>query len=87
MTKQHTLTLSPHPRGFHLITRQVEDAAGELPDAGIMHVLIQHTSAGLTLNENADPSVRHDFESFMNQLIPENHPVYSHTFEGADDIS
>ena len=87
MTIQKTLTLSPHPRGFHLITREVEEAAGELPDAGIMHVHIQHTSAGLSLNENADPSVRQDFETFLNHLIPENHPLYSHIYEGADDIT
>jgi len=62
------------------------EAAGELPGTGIMHVLIQHTSAGLTLNENADPSVRQDFESFMNHLVPENHPLYSHLLEGADDM-
>ncbi|MEA3461637.1 MAG: secondary thiamine-phosphate synthase enzyme YjbQ [Bacteroidota bacterium] len=86
MTKQHTLHLPPYPRGFHLITHQVEEAAGNLPEAGIMHVLIQHTSAGLTLNENADPSVRHDFESFINHMVPENHPLYSHIFEGADDM-
>jgi len=86
MTTQLTLTLSPYPRGFHLITPLVEKAAGDLPDAGIMHVLIQHTSAGLTLNENADPSVRHDFEGFMNHLVPENHPLYSHIYEGADDM-
>ncbi len=65
MVSQKTITLSPMPRGFHLITRKVEEAAGELPREGIMHVLIQHTSAGLTLNENADPSVRDDFESFI----------------------
>lgn len=86
MTRQHQLTLSPHPRGFHLITAQVVEAAGKLPDSGIMHILIQHTSAGLTLNENADPSVRHDFESFLNHLVPENHPLYSHIYEGADDM-
>ena len=86
MTIQHTLKLPPYPRGFHLITQYVEQSAGQLPEAGIMHVLIQHTSAGLTLNENADPSVRQDFESFMNHLVPENHPLYSHIFEGADDM-
>ncbi len=86
MVTQKTITLAPLPRGFHLITRKVEEAAGELPETGILHVLIQHTSAGLTLNENADPSVRHDFESFMNHLVPENHPLYSHTYEGADDM-
>ena len=87
MTRQQTITLPPFPRGFHLITSLVEEAAGNLPDAGLMHVLIQHTSAGLALNENADPSVRHDFESFMNHLVPENHPLYSHIYEGADDMS
>ncbi len=86
MIIQKTLTLSPHPRGFHLITRKVEEAAGKLPDMGIMHILIQHTSAGLTLNENADPSVRQDFETFLNHLVPENHPLYSHIYEGADDM-
>jgi len=86
MTIQKTLVLPRLPRGFHLITRNILEAAGELPGTGIMHVLIQHTSAGLTLNGNADPSVRHDFESFMNHLVPENHPLYSHVFEGADDM-
>lgn len=86
MIIQHTLTLSPYPRGFHLITRQVEQAAGELPGAGIMHVHIQHTSAGITLNENADASVRYDFEAFMNHLVPENHPLYTHIYEGSDDM-
>ena len=86
MTRQHILSLPPHPRGFHLITNLVEEAAGKLPEAGILHILIQHSSAGLSLNENADPSVRHDFESFMNHLVPENHPLYSHIYEGADDM-
>jgi len=86
MVSQKTITLGTYPRGFHLITRQVLDAAGALPDAGLLHVLIQHTSAGLTLNENADPSVRQDFESFMNDLVPENHPLYTHIYEGADDM-
>lgn len=86
MTQQHRLTLPPYPRGFHLITDKILEAVGQLPDAGLMHVLIQHTSAALTLNENADASVRHDFEAFMNHLVPENHPLYSHTYEGADDM-
>jgi len=86
MVIQKTITLSPVSRGFHLITRKVVDAIGELPDSGLMHLLIQHTSAGLTLNENADPSVRDDFESFINHMVPENHPLYSHIFEGADDM-
>ncbi|MDF1574220.1 MAG: secondary thiamine-phosphate synthase enzyme YjbQ [Bacteroidales bacterium] len=86
MIIQKFLSLPPFPRGYHLITRKVEDAVGELPETGIMHILIQHTSAGLTLNENADPSVRQDFEAFMNQMVPENHPLYTHIYEGADDI-
>ena len=86
MVSQKTVTLSPMPRGFHLITRRVVEAAGELPDTGIMHVLIQHTSAGLSLNENADASVRYDFEAFMNHLVPENHPLYTHIYEGSDDM-
>ncbi len=86
MVIQKSITVSPVSRGFHLITREVVDAVGDLPEAGLMHVLIQHTSAGLTLNENADPSVRHDFESFINDLIPENHPSYTHVFEGDDDM-
>jgi len=86
MVKQKAITLPPMPKGYHLITHKVVETIGELPESGLMHVMIQHTSAGLTLNENADPSVRHDFESFMNHLIPENHPLYSHIFEGSDDM-
>ncbi|HDS06486.1 MAG TPA: YjbQ family protein [Bacteroides sp.] len=86
MVFQKTITLPPMPRGFHLITHQVTDALGALPETGILHVFIQHTSAGLTINENADPTVRDDFESFMNHLVPENHPLYSHVFEGPDDM-
>ena len=86
MITQKSIVLSPMPRGFHLITNRILEATGKLPQQGIMHVLIQHTSAGLTLNENADPSVRDDFESFLNHLIPENHPLYSHIFEGSDDM-
>lgn len=86
MVIQKNINLSPMPRGFHLITGRILDELGELPQSGILHVLIQHTSAGITLNENADPSVRDDFESFMNHLIPENHPLYSHIFEGSDDM-
>lgn len=86
MVTQKSITMQAMPRGFHLITGRILDAVGDLPAQGIMHVLIQHTSAGLTLNENADPSVRDDFESFMNHLIPENHPLYSHIFEGSDDM-
>ncbi len=80
------IRLPAFDRGFHLITSLIIKELGELPEKGLLHLFIQHTSAGLTLNENADPSVRYDFENFINQLIPENHPVYTHTFEGSDDM-
>jgi secondary thiamine-phosphate synthase enzyme len=86
MVTQQVVTLPPYPRGCHLITRSVLEACGNLPETGLMHVLIQHTSAGLTLNENADPSVRVDMDTFLDHLVPENHPVYTHIYEGADDM-
>jgi len=86
MVTQKHITLPPMPRGYHLITQKVLESLDHLPEAGLMHLLIQHTSAGLTLNENADPSVRDDFETFINHLIPEDHPLYSHVIEGADDM-
>jgi len=87
MIQQKTIYLPQFHRGFHLITDIIERELGELPATGMVNLLIQHTSAALTINENADPDVRHDFEAFMNKLIPENHPVYEHTLEGSDDIS
>jgi secondary thiamine-phosphate synthase enzyme len=86
MVRQHMITLPPFPKGYHLITNQVTKALGNLPDNGLLHVFIQHTSAGLTLNENADPGVRRDFETFMNDLIPEDYPRFVHTYEGSDDM-
>ena len=86
MIKQFEIKLPAYPKGFHLITQMVNDRISELPDSGLVHILLKHTSAGITLNENADPSVRIDFESFMNKLIPENDPAYTHVFEGADDM-
>jgi len=86
LIKQFEIKLPAHPKGFHLITQMVNDRISELPDSGLVHILLKHTSAGITLNENADPSVRTDFESFMNKLIPENDPAYTHIFEGADDM-
>lgn len=86
MTSQKIINLPPQPRGFHLITQQIEKALGKLPYEGILHLFIQHTSAGLTINENADPSVRSDFEQIFNQLVPENQPWYSHYEEGSDDM-
>ena len=85
---QKTITLSPKSRGFHIITDDVLENIPELKDlkTGILHLFIKHTSASLTINENADPTVRTDFESHFNMLAPENQSYYQHTFEGSDDI-
>lgn len=76
------------PRGFHLITDQVAAELGPIAEwkYGQLQVFIQHTSAGLTINENADPSVRVDFESHFERLAPEHAPYYTHTIEGPDDM-
>ena len=85
---QKTIALSPKSRGFHIITNDVLENIPELKDlkTGILHLFIKHTSASLTINENADPTVRIDFESHFNMLAPENQSYYQHTFEGSDDI-
>jgi len=87
MTQQVEFTLTPKRRGFHLVTREVMQHLPDLPKAGILHLFVKHTSAGITINENADPSVRVDFESIMNKLVPELQAFYTHTLEGADDIA
>jgi len=87
MIKQTEILLSPRKRGYHLITKELELKLPTLPEAGIAHFFIQHTSAALTINENADPSVRIDFESFMNKLVPDGDPAFIHLFEGKDDMS
>jgi secondary thiamine-phosphate synthase enzyme len=88
MWVQRLIELDPRPRGFHLVTREVVGALPELGDVGVglLHVLIQHTSASLTLNENASPDVRHDFEAFLNEAVPERAPYWTHTLEGPDDM-
>ena len=86
MMKQFEITLSSYRRGYHLITSEIQRQLPELPKVGLVHLLIKHTSAALSLNENADPSVRYDFESFMNKLVPENDPVFTHVLEGSDDM-
>ena len=86
MIEQFEITLPPFQRGYHLITSLIEKHLPPLPDKGLLHILVKHTSAGITLNENADPSVRSDFEAFMNKLVPENDPLYIHTYEGSDDM-
>lgn len=85
MTQQIELTLPEFPRGFHLITKEIFSVLKELPEAGIAHVFIHHTSAGLTINENADPTVRMDFETVFNKLVPEGWK-YAHDDEGPDDM-
>lgn len=86
MIQQLEITLPKFKRGYHLITSLIENQLPSLPDKGLLHILVKHTSAGITINENADPSVRTDFESFMNKMIPEDDPVYIHTYEGSDDM-
>lgn len=86
MVAQKEIILYPYPRGFHLITEVVMRELPPLPDAGLLHLFIKHTSAGLTINENADPSVRVDFEEIFNRLVPENLPFLTHTLEGPDDM-
>ncbi len=88
MWKQKQISLKPKSRGFHLITDEIITALPELKQykVGLVHILLQHTSAALTLNENADPTVRSDFEEYINRLAPENAPYYRHTYEGADDM-
>jgi len=85
---QKELSLQPYRRGFHLITSEILKSIPELKEirAGILHVFIKHTSASLTLNENADPTVRSDFESHFNKMVPENMPYYKHDYEGSDDM-
>ena len=86
MVKQFEIHLRKYSRGFHLITDEVIEALPDLPKEGLLNVFIQHSSAGLTLNENADYTVREDFETVFNKLAPENDPDYQHTLEGDDDM-
>jgi secondary thiamine-phosphate synthase enzyme len=86
MITQIEFTLQPYPRGFHLITNEIIEVLPSLPNKGILHLFIKHTSAGIAINENADPSVRFDFENIFNKLIPENLSFLTHTIEGPDDM-
>lgn len=87
MVQQVEIALNGYPRGFHLITREITSKL-DLSNisSGMLHVFIKHTSASLTINENADPTVRADFESHFNKFIPENAPYYKHDYEGPDDM-
>ena len=86
MITQKEITLPSFRRGFHLITYHIEDALPQLPLTGLLNIFIKHTSAGLTINENADPTVRIDFESYFNTIVKENEPFILHDMEGADDM-
>jgi secondary thiamine-phosphate synthase enzyme len=85
---QRGITLEARPRGFHLVTGEIVDAVPELRElrVGMAQVFIRHTSASLTLNENASPDVRRDFESWFNEAVPERAPYWTHTLEGDDDM-
>ena len=85
---QKEIRLKPYRRGFHLITETIKDNFPELQGikTGILNVFIKHTSASLTINENADPTVRSDFEAHMNVMVREDAPYYVHTYEGSDDM-
>ena len=87
MWRQHTITLRGRPRGLHLITDEVISglSLGEVR-VGLLHLVLQHTSAALTLNENADPYVRGDLERWLDGAVPEGEPWYQHTLEGPDDM-
>ncbi|MEZ5001043.1 MAG: secondary thiamine-phosphate synthase enzyme YjbQ [Bacteroidales bacterium] len=86
MVDQVTFTLTPFKRGIHLITTLIEVQLPVLPESGLINIFLHHTSAALALNENADPTVRADFESFLDHLAPEGGHSYSHILEGSDDM-
>ncbi|MFJ5504930.1 secondary thiamine-phosphate synthase enzyme YjbQ [Pectobacterium carotovorum] len=88
MWTQYEIRLKPKSRGFHLVTDEIlaQVIALRQIKVGLMQVFIKHTSAALTINENADPTVRQDFESFFNRLVPEDELYYCHTYEGSDDM-
>lgn len=85
---QKEIRLKARGRGFHLVTDEIVNQFSEINDikTGFLQVFIKHTSAGLAINENADPTVREDFESHFNEMVPENQPYYKHTLEGPDDM-
>lgn len=86
MIEQTEITLKPKSRGFHLVTSEIYESLTQMPKNGLLHLFVKHTSAGITINENADPSVRDDFESSFNHIVKENEPYYTHTAEGPDDM-
>lgn len=88
MWAQKIINIEAKSRGFHLITDEIIDQLAELKtiEIGCLSLMLQHTSAGLTINENADATVRTDFENFIDRLVPENLPYFKHTYEGVDDM-
>ncbi|MFB6306543.1 MAG: secondary thiamine-phosphate synthase enzyme YjbQ [Flavobacteriales bacterium] len=86
MIEQQEISIPSKKRGFHLITDEILNYLPSLPEKGLLNIFIKHTSAGLTINENADPSVRTDMNSSFNNLVPEDEPYYTHTIEGSDDM-
>lgn len=86
MIRQTEFTLRPRSRGFHLITDEVAAQLPPLPETGLLHLFIRHTSAGLSINENADPDVRRDLAAIFDRLVREREPYYEHTCEGDDDM-
>jgi len=84
--KQIELRLPPFSRGYHIVTSEILQKVGELPQVGLLHIFIKHTSAAITINEAADPDVLIDFESIFNKIVPENMPFLKHTIEGPDDM-
>lgn len=86
MIEQVEFSLKPRRRGFHLITQEVASHLSVLPEKGLLHLFVKHTSCALSINENYDPSVRNDMECIYNDLVKENQPYYTHTDEGSDDM-
>lgn len=86
MIKQIEFILRPQSRGCHLVTAEVLSALPQLPQVGLVHLLLKHTSAAICLNENYDPDVQLDLDAILRRLVPENQPYYRHTLEGADDM-
>lgn len=86
MVQQAEFTLSPRGRGFHLVTPEVMSHLPQLPQVGLLHLFVRHTSCALTINENWDPDVRGDMERIYDRLVRENEPYYAHTLEGSDDM-
>jgi secondary thiamine-phosphate synthase enzyme len=86
MIKQININLPAYSRGMHLITNIINKNLPELPEYGLLHIFIKHTSAALTINENADPSVRVDFQNFIDKFAPDNTSYFTHTDEGPDDM-